>query len=268
MATPEGAKHRDLEQRFRDLERKVRDLTSRALQRPKFEVSSGDLTISGGDLVVDGGDFLLLDTDGSTIFRLGPGFFGDRGVTISREDGSQAIGMGQPFADYDGQLVNMQDRFGAVIFQESPFGSGHDAPFIPLPFYPVSPTSTALQVGPHGPEVSMASGTFTDVFKWRGIRNNPWLRFRAQVRCTDTATAAEVRVVNQADGTVLTKFLAPAWVGARPAGSTGYVAVDTVNGLGAPGNPGDTVALSVQVRRTAGTGTVVTALDTATGAGV
>ena len=264
MATPTAAEHRDLEARFRKIERQLRDVLAAVTRRPKFEVSAGDLTISGGNLVVDGGDFLLLDTDGSTVFRLGPQFFGDRGVSISREDGSQALVMAQPFEDFDGQLIIMQDRFGNVILRESPFGEGADVPYLPLPFQPVAAASTALQFGPHGLEVSVASGTFTDVFKWRGYRHNPWVRLRLQVQCSDTTTAAEVRVVDLGTGTALSPFLGTPWTGTRATGSTAYVAVDPGTGLAAPGQPEDTIELAVQVRRSAGAGTVVVALDTAT----
>lgn len=265
MATPTAAEHRDLEARFRKIERQLRDVLAAVTRRPKFEVSAGDLTILGGNLVVDGGDFLLLDTDGSTVFRLGPQFFGDRGVTISREDGSQALSMSQPFSGFDGQIITIQDRFGSVLMQEAAFGTGHDAPYLPLPFHPVTAASTAANTGPHGLEVATTSGTFADLFRWRGIRSNPWLRFRMQVKCSDLTTAAEVQVVDVGTGTPLSPFLASPWLGSRATGSTAYVAVDPAVGLGAPGDPGDMVELAVQVRRSAGAGTVTVALDTATG---
>lgn len=74
MATPEAAKHRDLEQRFRDLERKVRDLTGRVLYRPALGVSEGDFIVEGGGSVVvrDGGGILAEHANGSAAMRLGP----------------------------------------------------------------------------------------------------------------------------------------------------------------------------------------------------
>jgi hypothetical protein len=73
MATPESAKHRDLEQRFRDLERKVRDLTSRALQRPAYGVSEGDFIVSGGGSVVvrDGGGIETEHDNGASDLHIG-----------------------------------------------------------------------------------------------------------------------------------------------------------------------------------------------------
>lgn len=264
MGTPRAAEHRDLEQRFRNLEDQLRKVFGVIARRPQFEVSAGDLTIRGGNLVVDGGDFLLLDTDGSTVFRLGPQFFGDRGVSISREDGSQALVMAQPFEGFDGQLIIMQDRFGNVILRESPFGEGADVPYLPLTFQPVTAASAAVQFGPHGLEVSTTSGTFVDAFKWRGYRHNPWLRMRLQVRCSDTTTSAEVQVVDKATGDPLEPFLGSPWLGTRATGTTAYVAVDPAVGLALPGVPEDTIEVAVQVRRTAGAGTVVAVLDTAT----
>lgn len=56
MATPESAKHRDLEQRFRDIEKRLRDVTTVALKRMKLAVDEGDFLVSGGgSVVVEGG---------------------------------------------------------------------------------------------------------------------------------------------------------------------------------------------------------------------
>lgn len=88
MATPEGAKHRDVEQRFRDLERKVRDLTSRALQRPALGVSEGDFTVEGGGAVVvrDGGGLQAYHDNDQVALYFGPYIVGsnlNQGLLIS-----------------------------------------------------------------------------------------------------------------------------------------------------------------------------------------
>lgn len=266
MATPRAAQHRDLEQRLRDIEGRLREVITVATRRPKFEVSEGDLTISGGDLVVDGGDFLLLDTDGSTVFRLGPQFFGDRGVAIFREDGSQSFYCTQPFDGYDGQIMGLLDRFGNDILQESPFGEGREAPYQAMPFQPVGTAGTAPTCGPFGWERAVTSTSFVDAFRWRGHQENPWARFRFNVRFSNTTTSCEVRVVDKDTGNGLQGFLVgSAWTGSVAMGSTADQSLDTPYGLAMPGGWMGAVDLAVQVRRTAGTGTINLAVVTAQG---
>lgn len=264
MATPEAAKHRDLEQRFRDLERKVRDLTSRALQRPKFAVTGGDLTVSGGALIVDGGDFLLLDTDGSTVFRLGPQQYGDRGVSIFREDGSLALGVRQAFENVP-QTLEMRDEAGYVIVAEEALGSGLSRPFLPVPLQPVRAASGAVNAGPYGWESMAASSTWTTTHQAWYARHNQFALFRFRVAASDTTTAAEIRLINAGNGDHLGQFLAGPWTGVRAAGATGYTEVVTPGGINMPGEPDQAVQVAVQVRRTDGAGTLTVAVPEARG---
>jgi len=73
MATPEGAKHRDLEQRLRDLDQKVRELAPSALRRTRLAVDQGDFVVSGGGSVVveDSGDVAV--NDGGSVVVSGGG---------------------------------------------------------------------------------------------------------------------------------------------------------------------------------------------------
>lgn len=265
MATPEAAKHRDLEQRFRDLERRVRDLTSRALQRPKFAVTDGDLTISGGALVVDGGDFLLLDTDGSTVFRLGPQLWGDRGVSIFREDGALAVAVRKAFENSPDQTLEVRDRDGVLLLAEEALGAGLSRPFLHVPMHPVLATPGTLQHGPYGAEVPVATATWTTTHQAWFTRHNQYARFVAQVSASDATTAAEVRVVNADTSEVLGAFLAGAWTGTRAAGGTAHTEVESP-AIFLPGAPEDDVSVALQVRRTAGTGTLQVALPRSQGA--
>lgn len=254
MATPEGAKHRDLEQRFRDLERKVRELASVTLRRPKFEVSQGDLTINGGDLVVDGGDFLLLDTDGSTVFRLGPQEFGDRGVSIYRENGTTALEVREQ-AEGFGQRLRIMDDAGNVLFSEWELGGGLSRPRLTMQ---VHPNGTPASWGTYGPERTTTSATFEPLFVAHSRRQNVLLQPLVAVKCSDATTAAEVRLVETTTGAVLDDFFTPGdWVGAIPAGSTSFVenqpAVVWSGGMDAQ------ITIEVQARRTAGAGTVTVA---------
>lgn len=254
MATPESAKHRDLEQRFRDLERTVRDLTGRVLQRPKFEVSDGDLTIRGGALIVDGGDFLLLDTDGSTVFRLGPQQLGDRGVSIYRENGTVALEVREQ-VDGFGQRLRMLDDAGNVLFAEYGLGNGLERPRLTMQ---VHPNAAPAGWGEYGPERTTTSSTFATLFVAHSRRQNVLLNPLLAVKCSDATTAAEVRIREATTGQVLDNFFAPGdWVGSWPAGSTAFVeSAPVVVGVGGHDAP---IKLEVQARRTAGAGTVTVA---------
>lgn len=266
MATPRASEHRDLEQRFRNLESRLRELSARVLQRPKFEVSAGDLTIRGGDLVVNGGDFLLLDTDGSTVFRLGPQEHGDRGVSIFRDDGTRAITVKDRLPDAPVQSLEVWDASGNRILADSEFGSGMDAPWFPLHPQPYSPASAAVMTGPHGLEgPAVTSGTFTTTHIVELPRQNQQSRWRFEVKASDTTTSGEVRIIRTSDGVALNKYLQPAWTGVRADGSTGYTAVDPGAPLLLPGGFAELVRLEVQVRRTAGAGSLTCAVPFAYG---
>lgn len=261
MATPAAAEHRDLEARFRKLEAAVKVLAAAIARRPQFEVSAGDLTISGGDLVVDGGDFLLLDTDGSTVFKLGPQEHGDRGVSMYREVGTPVMEVRKESSNLPQRWV-MRDGFGNIVVSESAFGVGLSRPRLA---HPVIPAATPTY-GVYGQEVSSAADTFTTVFRMECRRQNTNWQPRLQVSTSDTTTAAEVRVVNADFASfILNDFFTSAdWIGAVAAGSTGFRQLDPT--LVLFGNVDEYIRLAVQVRRTAGTGTVKVAIPSSYGA--
>lgn len=261
MATPRAAEHRDLERRLRDIETALRNLATVASQRPQFEVSAGDLTINGGDLVVDGGDFLLLDTDGSTVFRLGPQPHGDRGVAIYREDGSPAVVVARPGVGFD-QGLSLHDAAGNVLLREASLASGIDAPFFDIPLQPYRATAGTVNAGPHGFESDTTSGAFETMHVASFARQNHLTRWWFQVSCSDATTAAEVRVLG--NGSQLTQYAGAAWTGTRAAGAAGYQEVASPR-LVLPGAVHSSVSVEVQARRTAGAGTVSVAVTQARG---
>lgn len=75
MATPNGARHRDLEQRLRDIEAQIRQLNTVALRRKQLAVTSGDFVVSGGGSIVveDAGNLQLLDALGNVVFDAASG---------------------------------------------------------------------------------------------------------------------------------------------------------------------------------------------------
>lgn len=237
------------------INRKFREL-ERAVEGMRSERRAGATTVGGGNWVIDGGDVLMLDTDGSVIFRLGTQTHGDRGVTVSREDGTVVLTTAKQFSNDTVQRWSLRDTAANTIVSETTFGDGLERPHLSIPLQPVGPAGTAAPpLGPYGPEVAVTSGTFVDAFRWQGSRQNRWYRPIFNVRFSDTTTAAEVRVVNGA-GAVLAGFLQPTWTAAIAAGSTADAAVPPPYGLGLSDAFLATQVVRAQARRTAGAGIV------------
>lgn len=244
---------------LRALRRKVEALTS--------ERRASATTIGSGGLVVDGGLVVMLDVDGSEMFRLGPQIFADRGLTIARESGTVAFEMRKTFSNSATQSVYVRDDNGDVLLAEESLGNGLAQPYLPIPLQPVTATATALNTGPWGPEVVVNSATFTSTHQAWFARHNQYGLFRIRIAASDLTTAAEVRVINVATGNPLNAFFQPAWLGTRAAGSTGYTEVVTpgADGLLLPGLVHTEISVAVQVRRSAGAGTLSVAVPTSHG---
>lgn len=248
-----------INRKFRALEQQIADLRS--------ERRASATTIGSGGFVVDGGDVIMLDDDGSVMFRLGAQTHGDRGLTIAREDGTVALELRKTFSNSSSQTLYLYDDQGAAMLTEEPLGNGISRPMLPVPLQPVTAASTALNTGPWGPEVVVDSATFTTTHQAWFARHNHFALFRVQIAASDITTAAEVRVVNAVDQNPLNPFFLVDWLGVRPAGTTGYVEVVTsgLDGLALPGTSHTEISVQVQVRRSAGAGTLTVAVPTAHG---
>lgn len=246
----------DLDAVVRIIQQLQRDLEALRTERRAAATTIGD----GGSLVIDGGDVVMLDTDGSFLFRLGEQAFGDRGISINRADGTLAFEVAKP-NPLAVQAWRLKDNAGTTIVSESGFGIGLGRPRIPSSPFPVATPS----YGTYGPEVSTTAGTFTTLFAVHDRRQNPLWSPVFRVRCTDGTTAAEVRVVHAATGTQLVEFGAGTWTGVRAAGSTDYVELAPPLNIPAALAVDDRYRFEVQVRRTAGTGTVFLAIPESLG---
>lgn len=246
-----------INRKFRELERAIEGLRS--------ERRAASTTIGDGGLVIDGGDVTMLDTDGSIMFLLGDQLYGDRGLLMAREDGSIALVLRKAFAGPGTQTLEFRSRDGYLLFAEEALGAGLSRPYLHLPMHPVMATPTALQHGPYGAEVPVTSATFITTHQAWYARHNQFGRVMLQIAASDATTAAEVRVINAATSAVLGDFFAAPWLGTRAAGSTGFVQVDSPR-LFLPGNPDDRISVAVQVRRSAGTGTLRVATPESHGA--
>jgi hypothetical protein len=225
----------------------------------------GSVTIAdGGVLLVDGGDVVMRNAAGVEVFRIGLQPQGDRGLTISREDGSIAIQVRKLFAPTDPeQVFQILDRDGNVIAGDAGLsGAGFDAPHIPLTFIPTNyDSSTNAQ--------TTSSGTFVATHEHRGFKQNPFFRPQFMVKCSDGTTAGEIRVYDVTGAGYLIGFFGDIRTCVIPTGTTTYTLFelnyDATAGagpyreVGIPGAMSAAIHLEFHVRRTAGAGSITVA---------
>lgn len=105
MATPRGAEHRDLEQRFRDLERKYDALASRVLMQRKAEVTQGDFVVKGG------GNIVILGPAGNTLWSALDGPI----KVVSHAQSLDSPGLTSSWAEYLTYAVPVPDGFTSCV---------------------------------------------------------------------------------------------------------------------------------------------------------
>ena len=235
--------------KFREIDAAIRELRS-----AKRVITN--ITIPGGD-------------DGD-IVEIGDQPQGDRGLTFRREDGTEALTLRKPLTPSDPQRWAWRDRNGASVVEEEALGAGLGKPYLELPFQPVAATSgSALTCGPYGFERTTTSGAFETLFAYDGKAQNLLIDFKFAALCSDGTTAGEIQVINLDTGNPRPGYVAAPWLGVIPAGTTSMTVVDptpaqvlsTVGGAG----PGGYMRLGVQVRRTAGAGSITLAVAQAMG---
>lgn len=250
--------NRGIDRSVAAIDRRFKDLWS-AIEALRSERRAVATTVGSGNWVIDGGDVLMLDTDGSVLFRLGAQTYGDRGISISRESGVDAFTLKRAFVGTLDQNFELKSREGDVLVSEEALGYGLGRPLLDLPMTPVMATATSLLTGPWGVQVPVSSASWTTTHQAWFARQNYYVRFKVQIAASDATTACEVQVIDVGTGNPLQRFFAAPWVGTRAAGSTAFVAVDSDRMI-APGDPDDRVSVALQVRRTAGAGTLQVAL--------
>jgi hypothetical protein len=237
--------------RFRKLEAEIRELRS-----AKRVIT--DLTISGTGGVTTG-DIIVMGTQAQ----------GDRGMRFFREDGTLAFRLAKPFAPSDPQSWSLHDRYGAQVVGESSIGAGLYRPHLEHPFQPVAATSgTAVTCGPYGWERTTSSSSWTTLFAYDGKAQNLLVDFKFAAVCSDATTAGEIQVIDLDTGTARPGYLISPWVGSIPAGTTTMTVVDPSPDkvVSTIGNAGPIyMRLGVQVRVTAGTGSITLSIPQAIG---
>lgn len=231
-----------------------------AIDALRSERRAAATTVGSGNWIIDGGDVIMLDTDGSVLFRLGAQAFGDRGLSVYRDNGTLAFEVAKPNA-LAVQAWRLKDSVGTEIVSESGFGEGLGRPRLPCHPFPTATPAWAA----YGPEVSTTSATFTTLFAMQDRRQNPLWAPAVMVKCSDTTTSAEVRVVHTTTGTALTEFGFGAWAGVRPVGTTTYLELTPALIVPSTITVGDRYRFEIQARRTAGAGTVTLAIPESIG---
>ncbi|WP_326698052.1 hypothetical protein OG909_12280 [Streptomyces sp. NBC_01754] len=125
----------DLLDRITALEREVRELRGRAQIRPAMnQILHGDTVIG------EGGRLLVQDPDGDAIFETGQSPAGDWSVTMRRDTGAPAIGVGAntyPGDSAVNQMVRIFNRAGDVIVMDDYYADGYlGRPYVPVPVTP------------------------------------------------------------------------------------------------------------------------------------
>lgn len=234
----------------------------------------------GGSMIVRGllqiagsldltGTLLMRSEAGNDVVRMGEMPHGDIGLEFSREDGTAAFSMSKPFGPGSPQMWSLYDRDGQRVVSENDLGPGLRRPFLEHPLQPVATTTgTAVTCGPYGWERTTDSATWETLYAYDGRAQNPWIDLKFAAFCSDGTTAGEIRVLNVETGTALPGFLEPSWVGLVPAGTTSYLIVDPPNTrmvMPEVDDFGAYIRLGVQVRVTAGTGSITLAVPQSIG---
>lgn len=217
-----------------------------------------------GGVTITDNDVVMLGEDGTVMFRLGPQINGDFGFQISREDGTKAFTLSRLFAISTQQELRLFDRFGNGLVEEEALGAGMSKPMLPIVMRPIQAAAATLLAGPHGWEVPTSDAAWVTIFQSNYPRHNQYGTFRAMIAASDATTAAEMRLINAADGNHLGQFLAGPYTATRAAGGTAYVET-VLPSIVLPGDPHADASLALQVRRTAGTGTLQVALTYSNG---
>jgi hypothetical protein len=231
----------------------------RAPQLLNSTVSRGqDLSIKGrirvygsnGEVIGD----LGMSDDGLFTLRI----FRSDGPMVDPNDpntlfGTEIIKLWIPFTEA-GISANMwwMDRFGAVILaDDSGLGNLLAEPRIPWTYMKTSTFFT--------PDVTTTSATYTSVWVLTTERANPQVKVCVFVKCSDGSTGGNIRLVDTGLGA--TGVLEEQTI---PVGMNTYA---TLSGPLPLSSPGNFSRVEIEVKRTAGAGTIGTQIAYAVGWG-
>jgi len=222
----------DIIDRLRAMERQIAELNGRLNIRPALN------TIVGGSVTIKGGGALVVeDTNGDSVLRIGqvdPDVDGEpqQATVIRRMDGSLAFAVWTSQTT-GAQPVRMYDKDSKVIFADDLNNGGLAQPWIPLP----SPVDDNVSNW-----ASTTSGSYTTILRSRAWLQHPKLRIRIGIGLS-ASTSGNLRFL--VDGNVVA-------TGSTDSELLDFVDVPSWVWNGVP----QSVELTVQARRTSGSGSV------------
>lgn len=240
-----------------DLRREIAKLKREVARMKSSSSFLENATIGRGGLLVRGeGGVRMVAPDGTVIFAVAcdsrtpdPDGNAQPSVFFYRNDGTLAMSLNDPLPGVDGyhQFMRIWDRAGHEIFAEdATAGEGIANPWIPIPMYPARysdwPKST--------------SGSFEDIWTCQLAAKNPTLTLAAKYTSDASGTTGEVRF--QVNGTT---------VGTTQSFGFGIGTTYLASYASLPSgvHVNDFITVTLQIRRTAGTGNVMAAPFATTG---
>ncbi|MEU1284899.1 hypothetical protein [Kitasatospora sp. NPDC005856] len=181
----------DFLEEFRALKDEVRQLAGRAQMRPAMtQILAGDVVVGqGGTLRVD-------DTTGASLIYVGkitptqPNGAEQRGVKISRQDGSKAIYLTRTTTTQsDPQAIVMSDARGGTLFAEDVVSGG-----LAVPYIGASGWYGATEV----PQWTTTSSSWTTCMTLPWHKQHPQVQAHYIARCSDGTTTGEIRIIDGA----------------------------------------------------------------------
>lgn len=232
----------DLRRRMEKLEAEVRRMRSSSSFLENATIGRGGLTVKGE------GGVRMVAPDGTVIFAVtcnpnspDPDGNPQPSVFIFRNDGTLAFSLEDPSPTVDGyhQILRLWDRAGHEIFAEdATSGQGIANPWIPFPMYLARYTDWP----------KTTSGTFENIWQGNLSVKNPTLTVGAFHTADASGTTGEIRC--QVNGSTFGTTV-----------SVGFVITQSYLCSQVPWPAGvninDTVSVTVQARRTGGSGNVM-----------
>lgn len=209
-----------------------------------------DLSLRAASTVIDTGTFRVVDpTTGVALLNIGLLPNGDYGIELFRDDGSIALRVGRAFAEDTAQMLRLFNRSGDSIGGDQ-FLNPEGATIPGVIMEPVKASEYTA--------VGVTSGTFIDTHIFRGayVCAQPVVKITAI--CSDGTTSGEFRLADSAGASLTGFFGATVTPKVIPTGTT--VETNFENDQD-PNyfytlNTNDEYIVKLQVRRTAGAGTV------------
>lgn len=219
----------DMVSQMRELVRRVEDLEKGA--------GIGSTSIDSGDLSIRGGSFSVGEVPAVYMGPLGYGADTGTGWQFRREDGTVAFALTGD--DIDHQFFELRDSAANVIVaDDADANQGMARPYL------------NIHLHEHGnivPTITTTSTSFTPLWAARFLKQHPYVQMDILCRASDGSTSGQIQIFNTNTGLVI----------AGPTNITlGFYDTISLGPAQVAGLHMETIELEIQVKRTAGAGTI------------